>query len=141
RLPLALATLIASTSAVAAERWRPGDAVYAAFGQGDYARALATRRGELDGCEAGKPAGDECIDLIFALVSIAQTAGDVKAGNDYGRRGVALAETVLPAGHPDIARAYNNLATSLINYSAYGEAERLVRKALALREAALPANH
>ena len=47
----------------------------------------------------------------------------------------------LGASHPDVAQTLNNLALVYADQSKHGEAEELYKRALAIREKALGANH
>ncbi|MFG1872442.1 FxSxx-COOH system tetratricopeptide repeat protein [Micromonospora arborensis] len=57
------------------------------------------------------------------------------------RRALEIGETVLPAGHPDLALLLNNLAGTLAALAEPEEALPLQRRALKISEAALPAGH
>jgi serine/threonine protein kinase/tetratricopeptide (TPR) repeat protein len=57
------------------------------------------------------------------------------------RKSLEIRRATLPAGHPDIATAMNNLAELLRAQNRLDEAEPLHREALEIRRASLPARH
>ena len=57
------------------------------------------------------------------------------------RRAIAIGEKTLGAGHPDVAKWYNNLAALYEIQGKYAEAEPLFRRAIAIGEKALGAEH
>ncbi|MCP3730197.1 tetratricopeptide repeat protein [Sphingomonas sp. MG17] len=141
---LAIASSLAlslSQPAFAAQRWPFSYEVLMAFQRGDFAAVLAALRADLARCKAAAPDADQCLDLLLGLANVAAMAGELEGGELHARSAVALAERSLPAGHPDIATSWNNLAVNLNIQGRHQEAEPLYRKALALREAALPPGH
>lgn len=100
------------------------------------------------------------VALLLAAIALpawAQSTGDADAINkqfdalydqgkyaeaaELAKRGLALRETTLPAGHPDIASSLNDLALVYKAQGRLAEAEPLYQRALAISEAALPARH
>jgi serine/threonine-protein kinase len=57
------------------------------------------------------------------------------------RKAIAIRETSLPAGHPDLATSFNNLANVYYEMGRYEEARRYYRKAIPIWEKALGVDH
>jgi eukaryotic-like serine/threonine-protein kinase len=67
--------------------------------------------------------------------------GDLQAAETAMREALAIRETRLPAGHPDLATSMDELGVVLSNQGRYPEAEALYRRALAVREEAYGGPH
>lgn len=143
RTPLLLFALfwVITVPVLAAERWPVGDAAGAAYKDGAYGVALAALRRELDLCEASKPTADECLNLLFWLGDTSSKAANLRASEAYWRRALGVAERALPAGDPDIATSYSNLALNLTAQGRAADAEPLIRWTLAIDEATLSPGH
>lgn len=131
-----LAILFASAPLplLAAERAGPSEAASSAFQDRDYAAALAALERDLAACEASRPPGDECLNLVLSLTNVAGLAGQDAKALGYGRMALAMVQR-LPPRHPDRVRALGNLGTQLANAGDAEAAADMFRQSLALAEA------
>jgi len=94
-----------------------------------YARALGT--GE-------QQHGDDDLSLVSALTGLGTTrvlAGRAEAGEPVLSRALAISETRLGSNHPNVALLLNELSRLYLKQSAYGFAEPLLMRLLALKRA------
>ena len=94
-----------------------------------YARALGT--GE-------QLHGTDDLSLVSALTGLGTTrvlSGRAEAGEPVLTRALAISETRLGAGHPNVALLLNELSRLYLKQSAYSFAEPLLMRLLALKRA------
>ncbi|WP_337846315.1 tetratricopeptide repeat protein [Sphingomonas sp.] len=133
---LALPMLIAA--APASQRWKPDAASIAAFRAGDMAKARAALEVERARCEAEARGGDSCLDLLTALAEVARQAGDDVLAERWARRALAVAEAHLTEAHPDRSMILLSLGNAISGQGRWADSEPFYRRAVGLREAALP---
>ena len=106
-----------------------------------YAEALSLS--ELQVARVRAEIGEENIDYAKALAwqaYLLQVQSQLAKAEPVFKRSLEIYERVLPAGHPDIATAINNLGFYYQISDKLIEAETLYKRALDMREKALPAN-
>lgn len=120
-------------------RWPEPTAALEAFKKGNFLKSRAFLQTEYVRCQASRPTGPECLTLLLGLSNTSGYAGDPTGGTAYARTAVSVAERSLPVDHPDLARAWLQLADRLDAQHREKEAEPLYEKALYLFERVLPA--
>ena len=78
------------------------------------------------------PLSPSVTDNYNLLANIAETEGNLATAERYYRRNLASDEKVLGGQHPDLAGTLNNLSWVLLQRRHYGEAARLLERALAI---------
>ena len=94
--------------------------------RGHILQALALR------LQTEGPLSPSVTDNYNLLANIAETEGDLATAERYYRRNLASDKKVLGAQHPDLAGTLNNLSWVLLQRRHYGEAARLLERALAI---------
>jgi serine/threonine-protein kinase len=111
--------------------------------KGDPAGAAAAYREAIAIAEhmfKGQPHADLAA-TYHNLASILHTLGQLDDAAAMFTRSIAMVDAVLEAGHPNRAFARVGLAAVYLDQQRFTMAEPLLREALALRRAALPAGH
>jgi tetratricopeptide (TPR) repeat protein len=79
--------------------------------------------------------------LLNNLADLYRAQGRYAEAEPLYKRSLAIRETALGPGHPDVATSLNNLADLYRAQGRYAEAEPLYKRALAIREKALGPDH
>jgi tetratricopeptide (TPR) repeat protein len=136
---LAVAFFVAMPAAAqTGDRWPIPPGTLDAFRAKDFAKARAQLETALKQCEASRPSGAQCIELLRALSAVADGMSDAPAAESYAQRAIALAARTLPPDHPDAALSHAFLAQHFDTVKRHAEAEAAYCSAIAIWHRATP---